>query len=91
MNRNKPEKVFRIGYVSASVFARKIEKDGEPSRIIRSVNLQKRYMDDGEAKFSSSFGLSELPQAIEAMRMAFDHVASYEANVATPVADKGGA
>lgn len=82
MNRSHPEKVFRIGYVSASVFARKIEKDGEPDRIVRSVNLQKRYVDNGEAKFSSSFGLGELPQAIEALRLAFGHLAEQEANVA---------
>jgi hypothetical protein len=82
MNRSHPEKVFRIGYVSASVFARKIEKDGEPDRIVRSVNLQKRYLDNGETKFSSSFGLGELPQAIEAMRLAFDHLAEQEADVA---------
>ena len=82
MNRSKPEKVFRIGCVSASVFARKIEKDGEPDRIVRSVNLQKRYVDNGEAKFSSSFGLGELPQAVEALRLAFGHLAEQEANVA---------
>ena len=82
MNRNLPEKVFRIGYVSASVFERKLTREGEPDRIVRSVNLQKRYNDDGEAKFSSSFGLAELPQAIEALRLALDHVASEEADVA---------
>lgn len=82
MNRSHPEKVFRIGYISASVFARKIEREGEADRIVRSVNLQKRYVDDGEAKFSSSFGLGELPQAIEAMRLAFGHLAEQEADVA---------
>ena len=82
MNRSKPEKVFRIGFVSASIFTRKIERDGEPDRFVRSVNLQKRYKDEGEAKFSSSFGLSELPQAIEALKLAMNHVASEEAEVA---------
>ena len=91
MNRSKPEKVYRIGYVSASVFARKIEKDGEPDRIVRSVNLQKRYLDNGEVKFSSSFGLGELPQAIEALRLAFGHLAVQEANVATQQSEPGGA
>jgi hypothetical protein len=79
---NHPEKVFRIGFVSASVFSRSFQKDGEPERVIRSVNLQKRYLDNGEAKFSSSFGLGELPQAIEALRLAMAHVASEEADVA---------
>ena len=80
MKRN-PEKVFRIGNVSASVFARKIEREGEPDLIIRSVNLQKRYVENDETKFSSSFGLAELPQAIAALRLAFNHVANEEAEV----------
>ncbi len=84
MNRSKPEKVFRIGFVTASIFARKIKKEGEPDRIVRSVNLQKRYIDNGETKFSSSFGLGELPQAIAALQLAFDHLAEQEANVANP-------
>ena len=81
MNRQKPESVIRIGYVSASIFARKIERKDEPDRIVRSVNLQKRYMDGDEAKFSSSFGLNELPQAIKVMELALDHVANQEAIV----------
>ena len=84
MNRSKPEKVFRIGFVSASTFARKIDKDGVPARIVRSVNLQKRYVDNGETKFSSSFGLGELPQAIAALQLAFNYLAEQEADVASP-------
>ena len=83
MNRSQPEKVIRIGYVSASIFARKIEKDGEPDRVVRSVNLQKRYLDNGETKFSSSFGLGELPQAIEALRLAFAYLAGKESDVSS--------
>ena len=81
MNRQKPESVIRIGYVSASIFARKIERKDDPDRIVRSVNLQKRYLDGDEAKFSSSFGLNELPQAINVMQLALDQVAKKEAIV----------
>ena len=81
MNRQKPESVIRIGHVSASIFARKIERKDEPDRIVRSVNLQKRYMDGDQAKFSSSFGLGELPQAIKVMQIALDRVAELEAIV----------
>lgn len=81
MNRQKPESVIRIGHVSASIFARKIERKDEPDRIVRSVNLQKRYLDGDEAKFSSSFGLNELPQAITALQLALDRVADKEAVV----------
>jgi len=78
---NKPEKVFRIGYVSASVFARDVEIDGT-KRTLRSVNVQKRYLDDdGDAKYTSSFGLGELPQAIRCLQLAQQYVEAHEADL----------
>ena len=43
----RPEVVFRIGYVSASVFVHDVETD-DGKRAMRSVNVQKRYMDGEE-------------------------------------------
>ena len=80
MSQSKPEKTFRIGFVSASIFARQINTDGG-DYTIRSVSLQRRYMDEGQAKYSSSFGLAELPQAIAALKLAMDYVATQEAEV----------
>ena len=79
----KPEKTFRIGAVSASVFVNEIETDNGKRRI-RSVNLQRRYRDDndGEWKSSNSFGLGELPQAQAVLDLAMKHVADQEANTA---------
>jgi hypothetical protein len=58
-SQRKPEKVFRIGFVSASVFAHNVETD-DGTRTIRSVSIQKRYKDGDEVKYTSSFngGLS---------------------------------
>lgn len=77
----KPEKVFRIGFVSASVFAHEIDAD-DGKRTLRSVNLQKRYLDGEEVKYTSSFNLAELPQAIRALKLAADYVESCESQVA---------
>lgn len=78
----KPEKVFRIGYVSASVFVNEVETDSG-KRKLRNVNLQRRYKDDeGEWQSSSSFGLADLPQALEVLRLSLNHVAQKEAEVA---------
>ena len=75
----KPEKTFRIGLVSASVFVNEVESEGGKRRF-RSVNLQRRYRDEqGEWKSTSSFGLAELPQAITVLDLALKHVASEEA------------
>ena len=76
----KPERTFRIGLVSASVFVNEVEAEGGKRRF-RSVNLQRRYRDssDGEWKSTSSFGLAELPQAQAVLDLALKHVASEEA------------
>jgi len=74
----KPERVFRIGTVSASVFVNEYEGEGG-TRQIRNVNLQRRYKDGDEWKSSTSFALSDLPSAIAALRLAMDHVVGQEA------------
>ncbi len=78
----KPERTFRIGAVSASVFVNEIDTEGG-KRQVRNVSLQRRYRDDkdGDWKSSSSFGLAEMPQALAALEMAMKHVADKEAVV----------
>jgi hypothetical protein len=77
----KPEKVLRIGFVSASVFAHSVDTD-HGSRLVRSVSVQKRYMDGDDVKYSSSFNLAELPQAIRALQLAQQYVEEQEAEIA---------
>ncbi len=77
---NKPEKVLRIGYVSASVFAHHVEVD-DSKRTLRSVNVQKRYKDGDDWKYTSSFGLAELPQAIRCLQLAQQYVEGCEADL----------
>jgi hypothetical protein len=75
---NKPVKVFRIGYVSASVFVNEVETDNG-NREFHSVNIQRSYRDSDETKFISSFGLAELPQAVRALQLAQGYVERIEA------------
>jgi hypothetical protein len=76
-----PEKVFRIGYVSASVFVNDVESEGG-QRQVRNVNLQRRYKDGDDWKSSSTMGLSDLPLAIRVLQLAQRHVEDAEATVA---------
>ena len=77
----KPERVFRIGSVSASVFLNTAKTEGG-EREMRSVSLQRRYRDsDGGWKSSSNFNLGDLPQAIAALNLAMAYVAENEAIV----------
>ena len=77
---NQPEKVYRIGYVSASIFARDVEVD-DGKRTLRSVNVQKRYKDGDDYKYTSSFGLAELPQAIRCLELAQSWIEGHEAEI----------
>ena len=79
-DRRKPEAVYRIGYVSASVFVHDVETDNG-KRTLRSVNLQRRYKDGDETKYATSFGLAELPQAMRVLQLAQQHVESREAKL----------
>ena len=83
-NGNKPEKTVRLGLVSAAIFANVREGNGEANeRVIRSVQLQRRYRDaDGTWKTSTSFDVSNLPTAIEALRLAFMYLVTQEESAA---------
>lgn len=85
MANQSPEKTFRIGRVSASVFKNTIEiKDGPSSgqkRVVRSVNLQRSYQDDeGKWEYTSSFQLADLPAAVRVLQLAQQFVESQEAD-----------
>lgn len=77
MTINSPEKVFRIGYVTASVFVNKV-KGENGKREMRNVQLQRRFKDDGEWKSSSTFGIADLALALRVLRLAQRHVERME-------------
>lgn len=75
-----PIATFRIGYVSASVFVRDVEIDGD-TRQFHSCSLQKSFKDGDERKWTSSFNLAELPQALRCLHLAQIFVEAREAQV----------
>ncbi|REJ72332.1 MAG: hypothetical protein DWQ45_22205 [Planctomycetota bacterium] len=70
----KPEKTFRIGPVSASVFVNTTD-DG---REFRSVSLQRSFKQGDEWKTATNFALSELPSAVAVLQMATSHVVEHD-------------
>jgi len=45
------------------------------------VNLQKRYKDGEDVRYTSSFGLAELPQVLRVLQLAQQFVESHEARL----------
>ena len=77
--KNGPEKVIRIGSVSASIFANQVKTESGP-REMRNVNLQRRYKDGDEWKSATTFGLSDLPNDIHVLQLALQHIEAAEMN-----------
>ena len=77
----RPEKVFRLGSVQASIFKNEFANDDGSTRESYSVNLHRRYRDRkaNEWKSASVYRLAELPQAEAVLRLAFAYVAEREA------------
>ena len=69
---SKPEKVFKIGAVRASIFQNTAMRDGKPI-LFPKVVLEVRYRDKmGNWKGTNSLSLNDLPKAILALQKAYD-------------------
>ena len=86
---SKPEKVFKMGAVRASVFLNTIEKNGA-SIPLRKVVLEVRYRDkNGEWKSTKSLSINDLPKAIAALQQAYEYILS-EASQRDPTSHNSG-
>lgn len=85
MAKNSPEKVFRVGSVSASVFVNTStrEEDGQTvEREFCSTSLQRSYKDDeGKWQYTGNLTLGDLANAIRALTLAQAYVEEREATV----------
>ena len=86
----RPEQVFRVGSVQASVFKNEFVNEDGSTRASYSVNLHRRYRDrqTGEWKSVSIYRLAELPQADDVLGLAFAYVAEREAVGAVETAEE---
>ena len=70
----KPEQVFKVGAVRASIFRNTIQKGGKTIPLPKVV-LEVRYKDkEGNWKGTHSFSLNELPKARLALQKAYDYL-----------------
>ena len=74
---SKPEKVFKMGAVRASVFVNSILRDGKPVEL-RKVVLEVRYKDKtGQWNGTNSLSLNDIPKAILALQKAFEYLTQH--------------
>jgi hypothetical protein len=71
---SKPERVFKMGPVRASIFQNTAHKNGKDIQFPKVV-LEVRYRDQsGEWKGTNSLSLNDLPKAILALQKAYEYL-----------------
>jgi len=74
----KPEIIFKVGAVRASVFRNTIEKNGKLIPLPK-VAIEVRYKDKtGQWKGTNSLSLNDLPKAILALQKAFEYLMEHK-------------
>ena len=74
----KPETVFKVGAVRASIFRNIIEKNGR-SIPLPKVAIEVRYKDKtGKWQGTNSLSLNDLPKAILALQKAFEYLMEHK-------------
>ena len=75
---SKPEQVFKMGAVRASIFRNTIQKNGRLIPLPKVV-LEVRYKDKtGQWKGTNSLSLNDLPKAILALQKAFEYLMEHK-------------
>lgn len=73
---SKPEKVFKMGAVRASIFRNTLERNGE-SVPIAKVIIEVRYKDkSGQWQGTNSLSINEVPKAVAALQRAYEYLVS---------------
>jgi hypothetical protein len=89
--RRRPERVFRVGNCWATVWCNEHQQKSGPNqhttRIIRSVNLERRFWNDklkdgkGDWDSTSSYGLGDVHNALAVLQLAADYLKETEGDV----------
>jgi len=80
---SKPETVFKVGAVRASVFRNAIVQDGRTVPLPKVV-IEVRYKDKtGKWSGTNSLSLNDLPKAILALQKAFEYLMEHKGSETT--------
>jgi len=76
---SKPERVFKMGAVRASIFRNVIVQDGRNVALPKVV-IEVRYRDKtGKWQGTNSLSINDMPKAISALQQAYEYLLNGEA------------
>ncbi len=84
---SKPEKVFKVGAVRASIFRNAIVQNGLTVPLPKVI-IEVRYKDKtGQWNGTNSLSLNDLPKAILALQKAYEYLMEHKGD--EPIEDPG--
>jgi hypothetical protein len=76
MNKKRPEKKFRSGAVSATIWSNEGKNDKGESVNYSTISFARNYLDkDGSWQTTNSLRAADLPKAILVLSKAYEHLA----------------
>jgi hypothetical protein len=76
MNKKRPDKKFRSGAISATIWSNEAKNDKGEAVTYKTVSFERTYMDrDGNWQSSNSLRTTDLPKAILVLSKAYEHLA----------------
>lgn len=72
-----PEKKFRIGSISATIWKNQTEKNGSIIEY-RTVSFERSYQKDGNWNTTNSLRVNDLPRAVLVLQKAYEYLAIKE-------------
>ncbi|MCX8146869.1 MAG: hypothetical protein N3D84_00160 [Candidatus Woesearchaeota archaeon] len=80
-NKNVPEKKFKAGAVSATVWKNIGQRDGKTVEF-RTISIDRRYMDKNNSwQSTSSLRLNDLPKAVVVLQQAYEYLVLKEQDI----------
>ncbi len=78
MGKNLPEKKFKAGAISATIWKNEVTKDGKVMTF-RTVSLERNYKDkEGNWKSTSGLRTTDLPKASLVLNKAYEYIVTSE-------------
>lgn len=75
MEKNTPEKKFRAGAVSATVWKNQVKNPTNGNETYFSISVERSFKDkEGKWQSNSSFRLSDLPKVSLVTQKAYEHL-----------------
>ena len=77
---NQPERKFRAGTISATIWLNKGHKPNGEDSEYRTISIERSYTKDGQWQSTNSLRINDLPKACVVLQKAYEYVILNEDN-----------